>query len=136
MNLLYTTINKITNLFTQRFYNNEIWVEENIEFLDPKDPNKTFNYVARNHPYSGVSTNLIFSSYPNKDDDLETLAKYADAVTVCCYEFLGHQPIKEGASSNINETSIGNVAYIALHHPNESVRKKFMGILKQFGYIG
>jgi hypothetical protein len=55
-------------------------------------------------------------------ETIEELAKYADAITVACYEVLGYE--KEALSvSPINTTGFGNMAFIALHHPDERVRQ-------------
>ena len=49
-------------------------------------------------------------------------------VTVCCFRKLGDdtKDTKQNLLSNkSNETSVGNVAYIALHHPSAVIRDRF-----------
>lgn len=95
--------------------------------VDPADPQLTFRYVINHHPLMGCA---VFPSIPLNDvlglESIQEMAKYADAVTVCCYKALGDLELREQNPipdiSEINDASIGNAAYIAVHHPNPTAR--------------
>jgi hypothetical protein len=114
---------------TPQTIDNEKWVADNIQHLDRKDVNATFRYVRFHHPSSGMA--FSFASLPNIKVDnsdissLLSLSKYADAVTVCCYEELGNRQGELARTGLENLTGIANVAYIAQRHPNDAVREKF-----------
>lgn len=108
-------------------FDNETWVNQNRSHLSPLDPNLTFRYVTSHHPYMGCAFSPM-STAPrfNKTLSLRELSKYADAVTVCCYDSIGHQ---FSGSTNpllqrVNETAVGNSAYTALNHSDPNVRDK------------
>jgi hypothetical protein len=108
------------------------WVAEHIDELYPEDTQLTFETVIHMHPYAGCA----FSPRGvNPQHEIERaketadIAKYADAVTVCCLESeaLRRQiaaPLDDAALSKVNETTIANLAYMGLHHSMASVRQQ------------
>jgi len=113
---------------------NEKWVKENILHLDPENPQKTFEYVTKNHPFCGCSSLGFFK--PDPFQSIEEHAKRADAVTVACFEFLGNDTKVNINSLNslktLNDTAVANMAYVALHHSNEEVRKEWTESFNQW----
>lgn len=117
-NLLVPTTPPLDVLF-----DNPNWVKERESFLLPNDPHRTLEYVRINHPFCGCAFSISQFPPPHKiPKDLDVLAKYADAVTVCCVEILGY-----GLSSlppDTNLTGFANTAYVAKHHSDEMIRQK------------
>jgi hypothetical protein len=111
----------------QKLFDNEKWVSEHLPGLRPTDPNETLMYVLGYHPLSGCAA----SPMPRVDPSASTqeLARLADAVCVCCCEHLGYTPVPTSIDEIANATSIGNIAYIALHHSSPEVRMKFEKLL-------
>ena len=104
--------------------------------ISKTDPNKTFRYVTEHHPYMGCATEW---GQIRVQDVLkmsnEDAAAYCDAVTYYCTDIVG----KEAAALSLmqykdlqllNETSVGNCAYISIHHSDEKTRKLFATALK------
>jgi hypothetical protein len=87
----------------------------------------TFEYVKRNHKGFGVEP----EAWHTPMDQLSVmpiarLSNFADAVTRLCYVEMGEANPLEDAKINfdmLNPTSIGNVAFLATHHPNAEIRK-------------
>jgi hypothetical protein len=122
---------------------NVAWVTTNKDKLYPDNIEKTFEAVAHLHPLFGCSDDLqtLVNIRPHMTTmQIEKLAKYADAVTVCCCEKLGEQSISDVLNLiwsqkelDLNATAIGNMAYIALHHSDPKIREKmktFLSIIK------
>ncbi len=124
----------LLNIFRSRnqldkfqYFNNVEWVDKNSQYLDPYSLNKTFKYIIINHPYMGCAFDPHIRILPkkifSKTTSLEDLAKLADAVTVCCYENIEFTDTSL-IQPDINQTAIGNIAFIALHHSNANIREK------------
>jgi len=81
-------------------------------------------YIEKNHPLNGCA---VWGPVKFKgDEDLKTLSANAHALTVCCYEKLGqHVYDEQELAKDINDTGIGNVAFIALNHSDEAIRKRY-----------
>lgn len=108
---------------------NTRWVEDNKHILDPNNVQATFAVVRKTHPRAGAAYDVLSLEMIRdklKDMTVEDIAKYADAVTICCYEVLGNdnEPPQTDKQS-LNTTALGNSAYIALYHSKEEVRKKY-----------
>lgn len=112
--------NKINN----NLYDNVKWVNDNKQFLSKDNPDATFAYVIRNHPNFGCAS-LEEDKLP-KHESLPYLSKYADAVIVCCCEIIGVSHTARDHFTNallLNAgSSIGGIAFIALHHSDANVR--------------
>jgi len=104
---------------------NEGWVRDHLIALDRMDVQKTFEYVAKHHPYRGMAD--AFQRFPTIDQILampvKQMANYADAVTVCCFNVLGAQAAETPQNvKELNATSLANVAYISIFHSDPATR--------------
>jgi hypothetical protein len=117
----------------EEFTTNAKWVADNKAILFPDDPNRTMSVVATEHPLHGMAAplgllqrNMRLIKYMN----LEKLSGYADAVTVCCFEVIGKTD-KPGVEIGSNLTSLGGMAWIALHHSDPAIRAAFLHTLRK-----
>ena len=101
-----------------RRIDNVKWVERHAPYIDRDDIEGTLVYVTRNHPYYGVPImpTVKLTGY----ESAEELATHAHAVVVACYEKIGSE--KDIRDDNLDTTGLGNMAYIALYHPDWKVR--------------
>ena len=108
------------------------WVQDNEQYLDSKDVGKTFAYVRRYHPMSGCA-HAVMPELTCKED-IKELAKLANAVTVACVEVSGRDKgvVELSQMSQLNTTAVGNMAYIALNHSDEEVRKHYIDVLDRW----
>jgi len=109
-------------------FDHNTWLEQHAHALDKSDPDRTFRYVLRNHPLHGCSFLLpIMTSVEVFRLSLQNAAKFADAVTVFCCDYLGYHQLDEICSehhiSEINDTHVGNLAYIAVNHCDPQIRQ-------------
>jgi len=109
-------------------FDHDGWLKQHAHALDKSDPDSTFQYVRRNHPLHGCSFLLpMMTSVEVSRLSLQNAAKFADAVTVFCCDYLGYHQLDEICSerhiSEINETSVGNLAYIAVNHSDAQTRQ-------------
>ena len=119
---------------------NEGWVRVNAAHLDARDPTKTFHYVITHHPQQGMGFRFTGSdpkSWVKNATHLPDIAKYADAVTVCCYEHLGTHQLGGHTFSNEqlntwNTTAIANMAYIAIHHSDRATRNAAESLIRRW----
>ena len=110
-------------------FDNATWVLEHEAKIDRNDIDGTFRYVTRSHPYFGCAANpfLVPGFWFTGEETLEQLSLLADAVTVACVEALGKTQTTEIAKVGFDRwdwTSVGNWAYIALHHSDQKVRER------------
>lgn len=104
-------------------FDNAAWVKEHETHLYPNDPQRTFEYVRINHPFCGCAFSISNFPPPHKiPKDRDILAKYADAVTICCVEILGYGLASLPPETNL--TGFANTAYVAKHHSDETVRER------------
>ena len=120
-------------------FNNEEWVTLNKLTLHPNDPSKTYEIAKTNHPNMGDPYPLSMNRAPIikelYNSDLKTAAKYADVVTICCFETLGFNdvfPHEDSLIKNISLTVVGNIAYTALHHSTERVRDSYYDLFNKW----
>lgn len=118
------------------FFDNQKWVIENESHLFPNDPQKTFKYILMNHPFGGCSFDVAVGGplwTPLVLQSTESLARYADAVTVCCFDSFP-QKRDDGSQEELqmyaNETLVGNCAFVALNHSNKEIRSHCLRQLK------
>lgn len=97
-------------------FDNQTWVAEHLSRIDCKSPNATYAYIANStHPYHGCAFNVaVFEPQIRGMETLELLAKFADAVTVACWNVLSkrQEPVDDLHRCNI--TTIGGLALIVL----------------------
>lgn len=123
-------------------FDNVAWVQQNDAVLAPmrQDVNKTFKYVILNHPNGGCAFDMMKSmmKVDVKPWSIDQLASIADAVTVSCYEVLGDTQCTSvagtlnDARALESQTSIGNMAFIALYHSNPDVRARLRAELERW----
>lgn len=104
-------------------FDNEKWVQENLTEKDKNNPNSIFAFVRLKHPYQGCCSDPYNLPKANKKSSVDELSKFADAVTIFCFEKIGND-IKDFSLEDANTSAVGNVAYIALHHSNQQIRQK------------
>ena len=116
-----------------KLFNNKEWVAKHQAFLDPKSTQETFWYVVCHHPLFGCVLPIqeLNAVKFNGNETLETLSEYADAVTVACCDTFEHESEDYALEESFprNQTVVGNVAYIALYHPNPSIRNNYLDII-------
>jgi hypothetical protein len=110
------------------YKSNEEYVARNPSRCFVDDPDKTYEYAKLLHPLRGMTFEKKKPMKYFKTCSILDASKYADVVTVCCYEKLGtitiqhiKAPLKE---ARVNISSIGNIAYIATHHSNKDIRAR------------
>jgi hypothetical protein len=116
------------------------WVAEHIDELYPEDTQLTFETVIHMHPYAGCAFSPLGVNPQHEMErakETADIAKYADAVTVCCLESeaLRRQiavPLDDTALFKVNETTIANLAYIGLHHSMPSVRQQCLDTVSRW----
>lgn len=102
---------------------NKAWVKSHLPNLNEKSVDETLEYVRKNHPLRGCARKDM--PVLNGNEDIESLAKLADAVTVSCYVALGYRNDFDNAEfEQWNQTAVGNLAFIAISHPDANVREK------------
>jgi len=108
---------------------NKAWVEQHSVHLNPQNPDATFEYVRDHHPLRGCAQSPMPDLAGN--ETIGTLAELADAVTVACHVMWGfHTDIDNVSWAECNQTAIGNLAFIAVNHPDASVRHKHSQLLE------
>jgi hypothetical protein len=118
--------NKKKNKMTDNeVVNNVAWAEENKNRVDVKKIDKTFGFVLTHHPLHGLARRQMPKL--TGTESTEELAKLADAVTVLCVEAVGSTQNTSSADettfSRMNATGVGNLAYCALKHSDEEIRR-------------
>lgn len=113
----------------QQLFDQKAWLAEHANELKRKSVQQVFCYVMANHPNGGcaLSYNLYDADIKKtlkkmKKMPTEDLAKYADAVAVACVDKLPVDTSMDLNAGGINETSIGNVAYISLYAKDDAHR--------------
>lgn len=110
-------------------FDNQTWVKEHASDLFPDNPKKTFEYVKNHHPFCGCAFSISAFPPPHQiPQETDVLAKYADAVTVCCVEILGYGLIE--LPSNMNLTEVANAAYVAKYHSDAMIRERASKMLE------
>jgi len=107
-------------------FNNAQWVKDHSTELEKikDDYCVVSEQIKLTHPHSGTA----FQSMPKitGNETISTISTYADAPTIVCYDVLGNQLKDEDMEiGRLNETGIGNIAYIALNHPSFEIKLKF-----------
>jgi len=111
---------------TTVLFDNVAWVNQHAQQLSSLDPQVTFRHVIAHHPLRGCASNEPPSvATVAKISDLSEIAKYADAVTVCCYEVCGTNDPTISLLASSNATAAGNMAFIAQNHSNAAVRAHY-----------
>jgi hypothetical protein len=114
-------------------FDNVAWVRENAQNLSPHNIDTTFRQILQSHPLRGCAFRVpLPMASLSTTASLAELAKYADAVTVCCYEACGAMAISVNAQQLVqsgNTTAIGNLAFIGLHHSDATVRTQTIALL-------
>ena len=131
-------------------FDHKIWAEKHkseLEFMmeakDSQSVQNVFRYVQSHHPNMGCALSPLFMEQKRllkkmKSMPLSELAKYADAVAVICCELVGETMFQLSGGqtrqwlTDPNETSIGNVAYMACHHSKEAIRAQAQNIIQLF----
>lgn len=112
------------------------WVQDNKDILKADDIQATFMIVYKMHPKGGMAYDALTLERIRdrlKEESIEDIAKYADAVTVCCCEVLGvDNELPQGDRQSLNTTALGNAAYIALHHSRADVREKYAAFVDKY----
>lgn len=111
------------------------WVKKH--GLKGKSVETVFAYVKMIHPFMGMAFPLEEMTEPGLFErvlkmDLREMAEYADAVTVACTDDVYQDPsvILSDFKRGVNVTSLGNVAYVALHHSEPAKRQKYVEMIK------
>lgn len=104
------------------YLSNEEYKQKNPTLCLPDDVQKTFSNAAQYHPLCGVSFEKPKPIH--KLESMEEASLHADIVTVTCFEQLGKEEENVDAHQ-INLTSVGNLAYIALHHSDPKIKEKW-----------
>lgn len=117
----------MTNLF-----NNKRWLAQMHRHVDPLLKRKTNSFIVENHPYEGrvLHWKVLEKMKFEGDEKLETLADYAEAQTIVCCELFGDWHMIDPEYGEISR--IGNMAYIALHHSDPSVRKHYLDLISNW----
>jgi hypothetical protein len=114
---------------TNPTYWTQAWIQENRDVLDTfRTPQQVFEFVVEHHPSSGMNPmsplamkTILLST------NLTQMAQYADAVAMSRVDLLTEKQVTwtGGMDSHLpqlNEGSFGNMAYIALYHPDVHFR--------------
>lgn len=104
--------------------------------VDRKDVQATFRYVQFHHPFFGCAKPVNQLPQWTGQETVEQLAKLADAVTVICCEQVGNEggvnSDDADALRTLNATAVANCAYVALHHPRETVRQTALQTIQRW----
>lgn len=128
-----TTASQVTEV------NNVAWVKEHATRIDPivNDPAKVLRYVRDHHPLYGCA--MVDFPTLTGQETTQDLAKYADAVAIACRNTAPLPDVDGETKANmkrLNQTSIGNVAYVALHADDELRRNKAFVLIQTWRESG
>lgn len=112
-------------------------MKQHAEKMKGMDIKQVFGYVVTHHPKMGMAMSLkdaavISKHMPTMDN--KTLSTLADAVTVARCNEQTEWVTKMGVSDliNGNETSVGNLAYVSIHHHDPAIKARAESLLDQW----
>lgn len=116
---------------------NKEWIRSRALDISGKSLEFVNKYVKMYHPFKGKA--FLIPSPLRGNETVDYLAKYADAVTCAFFNAIGYRIYDCVAYEKykikfdeLNETSVGNIAFTALNHESESIRRWFLGVIDEW----